>query len=80
MYFTQVAILALAAVAQAAPAVSRNVTPLKGVTTFSRLPFAGDVSKDATFSVTLCSEQNFGGAASFTGSSKFPLRAKGHAQ
>nr|AXS58677.1 syncollin-related small protein A homeolog p [Epichloe coenophiala] len=72
MYFTQVAILALAAVAQAVPAVSRNVTPLESVTTYSPLSGAGDVSEDATFVVTLCSEQNFGGAASFTGSNNVP--------
>nr|ADY38649.1 putative small secreted protein [Epichloe festucae E2368] len=67
MYFTQVAILALAAVAHAVPAVSPDVIPLESVTTSSPLSGADDVSAQARYTVTLCSEQNFGGCSAFTG-------------
>nr|AXS58678.1 syncollin-related small protein A homeolog f [Epichloe coenophiala] len=72
MYFTQVAILALATVAHAVPAVSRNVTPLERVTTFSHLPGGGDVSDAVSFTITLCSEQNFGGAGTYSGTNNVP--------
>nr|AEL88909.1 putative small secreted protein [Epichloe festucae] len=72
MYFTQVAILALAAVAHAVPAVSPDVIPLESVTTSSPLSGADDVSAQARYTVTLCSEQNFGGCSAFTGNNNVP--------
>ncbi|KAK2598156.1 hypothetical protein QQS21_005707 [Conoideocrella luteorostrata] len=67
MQFSQILVVAFAAIAQAIPSPNSDVTPLESVATSAPLEGAGDVSAKARFSVTLCSELNFGGAAGFSG-------------